>query len=177
VRGELNAKYPHLYWTAEGGTYVQIAALFTAMDVAGAEAFPIEQPRRAGADNRLATLKADVAELVVTAVSDPDDVVRFVHEQAGQCALLRCIFGNPFRPVTVNPAWLAWNGGTVFKLAQAAYENRDLPSGHLDTSRLSILADALEEAGCSDADLLAHLRGPGPHCRGCWAVDLILGKH
>jgi hypothetical protein len=51
-----------------------------------------------------------------------------------------------------------------------------MPSGHLDPARLAVLADALEDAGCADADLLGHLRGPGPHIRGCWAVDLLLGK-
>jgi hypothetical protein len=72
--------------------------------------------------------------------------------------------------------WLSWNGGTVRHLAQAAYEERSLPSGELDTARLAVLADALEEAGCADAAILSHLRGPGPHVRGCWAVDLLLGK-
>ena len=42
--------------------------------------------------------------------------------------------------------------------------------------RLPILADALEDAGCGDVDILAHLRGPGPHVRGCWAVDPLLGR-
>jgi hypothetical protein len=51
-----------------------------------------------------------------------------------------------------------------------------LPSGHLDTSRLLVLADSLEEAGCTDADILGHLRGTGPHVRGCWLVDLLLAK-
>jgi hypothetical protein len=62
------------------------------------------------------------------------------------------------------------------RLAQAAYEDRHLPAGTLDDTRLLILADALEEAGCSDAAILGHLRGPGPHVRGCWVLDLILGK-
>ena len=61
-------------------------------------------------------------------------------------------------------------------LARVAYDQRELPSGTLDVARLAVLADALEEAGCTDADLLGHLRGPGPHARGCWAVDLLLGK-
>ncbi len=61
-------------------------------------------------------------------------------------------------------------------IAEAAYQERVLPSGHLDTARLTVLADALEEAGCGDADLLTHLRSPGPHVRGCWALDLVLGK-
>jgi hypothetical protein len=61
-------------------------------------------------------------------------------------------------------------------LAVAAYEERLLPSGHLDNARLAVLSDALEEAGCSDEEILAHLRSPGPHIRGCWALDHILGK-
>jgi hypothetical protein len=64
----------------------------------------------------------------------------------------------------------------VVALAQAAYEQRELPAGTLDIARIAILSDALEDAGCTDAELLGHLRGPGPHVRGCWAVDLLLGK-
>jgi hypothetical protein len=90
-------------------------------------------------------------------------------------ALLREIFGNPFRPVSVRPAWLAWNDGAVPRLARAAYEERSLPAGTLDRARLAVLADALEEAGCADPDILSHLRG-GPHVRGCWAIDLLLGN-
>ena len=62
------------------------------------------------------------------------------------------------------------------RLAEDAYEERELPAGTLDVTRLAVLADALEDAGCDQADLLAHLRGPGSHVRGCWAVDLLLGK-
>jgi hypothetical protein len=94
-------------------------------------------------------------------------------ESAAQCELLRDIFGNPFQPVTVDPAWLT---PTVTSLALSAYEQRELPSGHLDAGRLAVLADALEDAGCDNAELLGHLRGPGPHVRGCWALDLILGR-
>jgi hypothetical protein len=93
-----------------------------------------------------------------------------------QADLLRCIFGNPFRPVTISPAVLTWNDGLVTQLAQAAYDNPNLPEGTLDNGRLAVLADALEEAGCTDADILGHLRGIGPHVRGCWSVDLVLGK-
>lgn len=88
--------------------------------------------------------------------------------------LLRDIFGS--RPVAIAPAWRAWNDGTVVKLAQAIYEERELPSGHLDAGRLAILADALEDAGCQSADILGHCRSPGPHVRGCWVIDLLLGK-
>jgi hypothetical protein len=91
-----------------------------------------------------------------------------------QAALVRDVFGNPFRPVALSPAWLNWNGGTIPNLARAAYEARVLPAGTLDPARLGVLADALEEAGCTDAGLLGHLRGPGPHVRGCFAVDLLL---
>jgi hypothetical protein len=90
-------------------------------------------------------------------------------EKAALAALTRDIFGNPFRPVTVDPSWLAWNGGTVIKLAQAIYDERAF-------DRLPVLADALEQAGCHDAAILGHCRGPGPHVRGCWMVDLLLGK-
>jgi hypothetical protein len=96
-----------------------------------------------------------------------------VNELRAQAALLRDMFGNPFRPVSLVPAWLT---PTVLKLAQAAYDNRLLPSGLLDNSGLAILADALVEAGCDNADILSHLRGPGPHARGCWLLDLLLNK-
>jgi hypothetical protein len=98
-------------------------------------------------------------------------------ERAAQCRLLRCVFSDPWRaPPDVDPSWLAWNGGTVARLAQAAYDERLLPAATLDPDRLAVLADALEEAGCADTDLLGHLRGPGPHVRGCWILDLLLAK-
>jgi hypothetical protein len=64
----------------------------------------------------------------------------------------------------------------VRTLAEAACEERQLPAGHLVAARLAVLSDALEEAGCSDAQLLDHLRSAGPHVRGCWAVDAVLGR-
>jgi hypothetical protein len=98
-------------------------------------------------------------------------------EYAAQAALLREILGNPFQPPLPLPAAiLAWNDATVVRLAQAANDERRLPEGTLDPSRLAVFADALEEAGCTSEDVLGHLRGPGPHVRGCWAVDLCLGK-
>jgi hypothetical protein len=94
------------------------------------------------------------------------------------CAnLLRDIFGSPFRAApTLEPTLLTWHGGIIPQLAQAAYEERSLPEGNLDQGRLAVLADALEEAGFSDQEMLTHLRGPGPHVRGCSIVDLLLGK-
>jgi hypothetical protein len=98
-------------------------------------------------------------------------------ERCAQARLIRDLIGNPFRCApAVDATWLAWSGGTVVRIARAAYESRPLPGGVLDAPRLALLADALEDAGCADAELLGHLRGPGPHVRGCRAVDLILGK-
>jgi hypothetical protein len=119
-------------------------------------------------------------------IGDPaDQIVR--HGPCGEdaCAeyrrraadLLRCIFGNPFRPApALDPASLAWQSGAVPRLARAAYEERHLPEGTLDVARLALLADALQEAGCTDTGLLGHLREPRPHVRGCWALDLVLAK-
>jgi hypothetical protein len=89
------------------------------------------------------------------------------------CEVLRDLIGNPFRPVRLDPAWQT---STVVALAHAAYDNRVLPAGTLDHVRLDILADAFEELGCTDQGILDHLRGPGPHARGCFAVDALLGQ-
>jgi hypothetical protein len=90
--------------------------------------------------------------------------------------VLREVVGNPFRPVTVSPAWLSWNDAAVVRLARAAYEAPVLPAGKLDNARLAVLADALEEAGCGDEQLLRHLRSGGEHFRGCFVVDALLGR-
>jgi hypothetical protein len=79
---------------------------------------------------------------------------------------LRDIVGNPFRPVSVEPSWRA---SPVLDLARSIYDERAF-------DRLPILADALEDAGCTNADILGHCRGGGDHVRGCWVVDLVLGK-
>jgi hypothetical protein len=89
-----------------------------------------------------------------------------VAEENFQSQLLRCIIGNPFRPAAIDPSWLT---APVVGLARAAYDLRDF-------GRLADLADALEEAGYGDAGVLGHLRAKDGHARGCWAVDLILGK-
>jgi hypothetical protein len=97
------------------------------------------------------------------------DVARCYSRQAWLSDLLRDIFGNPFNTRGMDLDWLSCNQGSVRQLAQVVYGERlweDLP----------VLADALEEAGCDNADILGHLRGPGPHVRGCWAVDLLLDK-
>jgi len=88
-------------------------------------------------------------------------------EASGQDNLLRCLLGPlPFRPVPLDAAWLTPD---VLGIAQSLYEGGSFPD-------LPVLADALEEAGCHDSDILGHLRSPGPHARGCWVVDLLLAK-
>jgi hypothetical protein len=64
----------------------------------------------------------------------------------------------------------------MFQVAQAIYDERLLPAGTFDPARLALLPDMLTDAGCTDADMLGHLRGGGDHVRGCWVVDLVLGK-
>jgi hypothetical protein len=87
-------------------------------------------------------------------------------ESTLQSDLLRDIIANPFRAVSMN---CVWSTSDVIALAEAIYTERAF-------DRLPILADALEDAGCDHADILEHCRGPGPHVRGCWVVDLLLGK-
>jgi hypothetical protein len=84
-------------------------------------------------------------------------------------SLIECVFGNPFRPLSLDSSWFAWNDGTAVKVAQGVYDERAF-------DRLPVLADALEEAGCTNANILGHCRGAGPHVRGCWVIDLLLGK-
>ena len=87
-------------------------------------------------------------------------------DRAAQCDLIRDIFGNPFGPVAFDPEWQT---STVVALAQHMYASRDF-------SVMPHLADVLQDAGCEHANVLAHCRGPGPHVRGCWVIDRLLGR-
>jgi hypothetical protein len=87
-------------------------------------------------------------------------------EEAAQAVLLCEIFGNPFRPVEFSADWCT---DTALSLARQMYDSRDFGA-------MPILADALQDAGCDSEDILQHCRGSGPHVRGCWVVDLVLGK-
>lgn len=94
-----------------------------------------------------------------------------------QIVVLHDLFGPTlFHDLTIHPAVLASNNGQIMQLAQACYADCHKPAGTLDNRRLAVLADALEEAGCTDTAILAHCRGAGPHVRGCWVLDLLLGK-
>jgi hypothetical protein len=95
-------------------------------------------------------------------------VVANVGTQSG-LLLLRDILGNPFRPVAIDPAWLRWHDRAVVHIAQTIYDQHRFQD-------LRLLADALEEAGCTDPAILGHCRGQGEHVRGCWVVDLVLDK-
>jgi hypothetical protein len=128
-----------------------------------------------------ACLAADRQAHVIATCGSPRNLLRAAADLAAdkqaavvalcrsQCDLLRDIFGNPFQPVRADPAWLHRNEGIVLKLAQALYDERAF-------ERLPLLADAVEDAGCTEDALVSHLRGPGPHARGCWALDLLRGE-
>ena len=90
-------------------------------------------------------------------------------ESRRQVELLNELFGNPFRPAVLEPHWLAWAGGVVVGMAREIEEAQRF-------AELPYLADALMDAGCGDETILRHLRRTEGHIRGCWALDLILGK-
>lgn len=92
-----------------------------------------------------------------------------LQEVEAQVGLLRDIVGNPFRPHTLNPSLLTWNNEAVVKLAKEMYDANAF-------KRMPLLGDLLEQGGCGDEEILGHCRGPGPHVKGCYVVDLLLGK-
>jgi hypothetical protein len=109
--------------------------------------------------------------LALTAENDAEAAWRLAEAAVGDETwspgeLLREFFGNPFRPAVLPHGWSRWNDGVVAGLARQIYEEQrwaDLP----------VLADALEEAGCSDETILGHCRSAGGHRRGCWVLDLL----
>jgi hypothetical protein len=136
-------------------------------DLSGAE-WPVEY------SDELDILLDDSSEFVLALdeeeYPEPDSLPRLLtEERRQQASILRDIIGNPFRPVHLDPAWLRWNGGMIRTIARTIYDERrfeDMP----------VLADALEDAGCDDPYLLSHCRSKGPHVRGCFLLDLLLGK-
>jgi hypothetical protein len=114
----------------------------------------------------VAITEPDAAE-AARAVQYPATSARGDGERTVQSALVRDIFGNPFRPLPAPASWLA--DPTVLRLANVLYDEHrfeDMP----------ILGDAIEEAGCTDWRVLEHCRGSQPHARGCWLLDALLGK-
>ena len=167
--------------TRDRASAAAFAAAQAAYSAAYAPCFLLREPARAPiAAGHAACAVADNVVACAASAEDAHERAEFLFEtarkdeDAAQARLLRDLFGPVlFRPLRLDPAWLTQD---VVFLAQAAYEERILPSGHLDLARLAVLADALEEAGCTDPELVAHLRGPGPHVRGCHAIDALLGK-
>jgi hypothetical protein len=146
--------------TAVVGYRVATAALWTATT---------QSAVRAAADVARAVqeLRAALAEAVAS--PRPTFAASLRAEGQAQAALVRDIFGNPFRPVSVDRSCLSGNGAAAVELARAIYDERAF-------DRLPALADALEETGCLNADLLAHCRQSVKHSRGCWCLDLILSR-
>src|SRR5262249_5068358 len=109
------------------------------------------------------------------AVDDTDDPTRpkWAAERLWQVAILHDIVGNPFHHITIHPTYLT---KTVKGLPHTLYNDRELPSGILNNQCLGILADALEDAGCPDPEIVSHCRQLGEHVRGCFVLDLLLGK-
>jgi hypothetical protein len=116
-----------------------------------------------------AAMKCRLAILFASSEFGRDEQPVTESELGTHLAFLHDCLGNPFRPVPLDTAWLAWAGGAVPNLAQAIYAERAF-------ERMPILADALEEAGCTNAEILDHCRGRDGHVRGCWLVDSILAR-
>jgi hypothetical protein len=121
---------------------------------------------RDGLTNLIAEITRESA--VVRAGHPPPPLVRVMLRRAftEQCRVLRDIFGNPFRPVAFDPRWRT---ADTVALAHGIYDERAF-------DRLPLLADALADAGCADEQVIGHCCSKDPHVRGCWVVDLVLGK-
>jgi hypothetical protein len=141
-----------------------VSAAFAASDVVSIGTRELEQPAEIA---RWTAYNSRHAIAVHANDSERKPLVE--SEGKVQCSLVRCVFANPFRQVIDATSCRAWNSTLVGTVAEAIYSARAF-------HRLPILADALEDAGCTNAELLGHLRGPGPHARGCWALDLVLAK-
>lgn len=119
---------------------------------------------RARAAARAVSTAWSAAEHARSAAARAADVPE--EERVHQSSLLRDILGNPYKMVAVDLSWLCWNDACVARIARAVYDEgcfADLP----------ILADALEDAGCTNQEILDHCRGAGPHVRGCWVLELL----
>jgi hypothetical protein len=118
-----------------------------------------------------AVLTSLAGEVCLTSRGDEEaeNALPFDAVKLARRAAFDCVYGPWENPPSIAPSWLAWNGETVVKIASGIYSGCAF-------DRLPILADALEEAACDNADILAHCRGPGPHAPGCWVVEALLGK-
>lgn len=154
----------------------RIAALLAAKPLSWGEYYADTPENRKATVGRLAyeclNRKAGDAGFALTAMRVPLGGLALPDGRKGKallCDLIREAFGNFINPAVAQKHWLTWNSGIIPRLAREIYDERAW-------DRMGVLADALEDAGCSDDSILSHLRGPGPHFRGCWVVDLLLGK-
>jgi hypothetical protein len=133
-----------------------------ARDAAGYDAFAAARDAARGA--------LHAVQAGAWTAGDRSDYDALITAEQDQCAILRDLVGNPFRPAPgIDPRWLRWNGGTIGKLAQSIYAGRSFDD-------LPVLADALEEAGCQEPVILTHCRSGAEHFRGCWVVDALLAR-
>lgn len=148
------------------GTQTELAALHIRMTMAAL--FEATGEDAAGTAASTSTVCAAVLAEQHADVNHPKGQGDYFAAESGerkaQSRLLCDIFGSPFRPVTFDPAWRT---STAVAVAQQMYDSRDF-------SAMPILADALQDAGCEDKQVLLHCRGGGPHVRGCWVVDQVL---
>jgi hypothetical protein len=118
-------------------------------------------------DARSAATDVPFSAASASAGTPDENEPQYQAEFAAHAAFVRDIFGNPFRPTAFSSAWRT---STALALAKQMYESRDF-------SAMPILADALQDAGCDNDDILNHCRNANQvHVRGCWVVDLVLGK-
>jgi len=155
IRSQLPPLNPHCRrWVMPRSIYAQYP--WGAADVFVVLSYEAIELRWNGVAGTLVAIERD-------AIMSAEDVTRL---SAYLCDLPRDIFGNPFRPVTFSPEW---RSDTAVSLVRQMYDAREF-------SAMPILADALQDAGCDRDDILDHCRGPGPHVRGCWVCDLVMGK-
>jgi hypothetical protein len=156
-------------------TAVEVAELYAVKKINSAEVMAYEEAAAAAVDNTKeygqdpAAAAAVSLALWATADWGALQALRWTTEliaRKEQVEIIDCIFRIPSRPITLNPSWLT---STALALATGIYSEKAF-------DRMPILADALQDAGCDNEDILNHLRGPGPHALGCWVLDLILGR-
>jgi hypothetical protein len=155
------------YWVAKalGRGFYKLTAAESAALVA-CKAMALDDPEYGHRAEVALFWSAPRGDFAARVVSLPTPVPVIQAEAAAQAVLLREVFGKPLSPVQFEASWRT---EAVVGLARGMYESRDF-------GPMSVLADALEDAGCADHDILAHCRGDGPHVRGCWVVDAVLGK-
>jgi hypothetical protein len=146
---------------------------FDAFAVLAAAACTAEDPQEA-ARTACENLRLQAVREAAYEVSAGHDEARATAEaaaleQQAQAELVREVFGNPFRPPQIEPAWVSWGNGAAVALARVIYDNNQFED-------MPYLGDALEDAGCADERMLGHCRTPGGHARGCWVLDLLLVK-